>query len=346
MLVFAVSLLAVPVVPSSSHATALLQASNAGASLSGSTLPGSVPAAAVACAWRNSNMAGLIGGNLSTACNALVEAGWELTESYNLVQEGTGDTDNLDVHTKDGDCLLGMHGDDYSELGFVGYNCAVCNGSFADPITYNGVDGVMGMVADETETLLNAIRAKHGSLGNWTATVCTGKLYTAGHSSGGGIAALIAYLANLPEDPLAMKKHVDEVYTFGTATYFKTPLNNSLTADGCFKGMAYYARVPEGADPGYGTYGDPSGVTMFPGFGYGYLVPLPYMSLDMTSSTAFLGPVVSTPCGSKPAVYAEMGTNVTLLNRANAQKILAFGATIGTHEPMAAYNSLLGRDAL
>ena len=346
MLVFAVSPLAVPVVPSSSHATALLQASNAGASLSGSTLPGSVPAAAVACAWRNSNMAGLIWGNLSTACNALVEAGWELTESYNLVQEGTGDSDNLDVHTKDGDCLLGMHGDDYSELGFVGYNCAVCNGSFADPITYNGVDGVMGMVADETETLLNAIRAKHGSLANWTATVCTGKLFTAGFSSGGGIAALIAYLANLPEDPLAMHKNVDEVYTFETASYFTTSFKNSLTADGCFKGMAYYTRVPEGADPGYGSYGDPTEVAMFPGYGYGYLVPLPYMSLDMTSSTNFLGPVASTTCGSKPPVYTEMATNMTLFNRAAAQRCLFAGATIGLHEPMSIYYSFLGRDAL
>jgi hypothetical protein len=239
-----------------------------------------------------------------------------------------------------------MHGDDLSEAGIIGYNCAICNGSQYDPITYNGVDGIMGMLADETETLLNAIRAKHGSLGNWTATVCPGKLYTAGHSSGGAMAALIAYLANLPEDPLSMKKNVDEVYTFGTGTYFQTPLNNSLTADGCFKGMAYYTRVPEGADPGYGTYGDATEVGFWPGYGYGYLVPLPYMSLDMTSSTNFLGPVVSTTCGSKPAVYTEMGNNVTLYNRANAQRIMAFGATIGTHEPMAAYNSLLGRDAL
>ena len=344
MLVFAVSPLAVPV--PSGRATALLQAKK-GTSPAGLTLPGIVPAAAVTCAYRNSNFDLIHPGNKSVACDALVEAGWELEESYNIIHEGTQDTDNLDVHTKDGDCLLAMHGDDMSEAGFgLAYHCAICNGSYSDPITYNGVDGIMGIVADETETLLNAIRAKHGSLANWTATVCTGKLFTAGFSSGGGIAALIAYLANLPEDPLAMNKNVDEVYTFETASYFTTSFKNSLTADGCFKGMAYYTRVPEGADPGYGSYGDPTEVAMFPGYGYGYLVPLPYMSLDMTSSTNFLGPVASTTCGSKPPVYTEMATNMTLFNRAAAQRNLFMGATIGLHEPMSIYYSFLGRDAL
>jgi hypothetical protein len=281
---------------------------------------------------------------MSATCGALWKEGWKLSESYNIFQEGTGDTDNLDVHTKDGDCLMAMHGDDMSEAGFTGYHCATCNGSsFAEPLTYNGVDGVMGMLADEAETILSAIRTRHGSLAAWTATMCTGKFYVAGHSSGGGIAALIAYLANLPTDPLAINKHVDGVYTFSTGTYFKTPLANSLTADGCFPGMAYYTRVPEGADPGYGSYGDPTAVSHFSAYGYGYLVPLPYTSLDITGSAAYsssaIGPVTPTACGSKPWVYTEMGANTTLFDRAAAQKFIAFGASFGLHEPIAVYNS-------
>lgn len=342
MLSLVVSPFAVPV-PSSDSATTLLQASKA----STGTLPGIVPAAAVACAYRNSNLVtvlGLLAGNLSATCGAVWKEGWELTESYNIVQEGTGDTDNLDVHTKDGDCLMAMHGDDMSEAGFSGYNCTTCtNGSMFAPLTYNGVDGVMGQIADETETLLNAIRTRHGSLASWTAAMCPGKLYLAGHSSGGGIAALIGYLANLASDPLGMNKHVDEIYTYSTGTYFQTSLANPRSADGCFKGMAYYTRVPEGIDSGYGSYGDPTAVQLFSGYGYKYLVPLPYMSLDVigsaTSPDNVRGPVTSTPCGSQPWVYTSMSMNTTLLDRASAQKIIAFGASFGLHEPIAVYNS-------
>ena len=275
MLLFIGAALGLPA-PTSNKA---LQATSAA-----STLPPIIPIAATTCAYRNSNLLPLLADSsqITAACDIMTAAGWTLAESYNVLDPTTADTDNLDLHTSGGDCLLAFHGDDLSEAGLIAY---VYNGTgqFFSPVTYYGVPGVMGILSDETETLLRVVRARHGTLATWMSQ-CTGSLAVTGHSSGGAIGGLIAYLANLPTDPLGLGKTVDEVYSasreasihrplgclacshrvprpclltraarwidtarvfavYGTGTYTLSPLTNALTSDGCFGGAYYYMQV-------------------------------------------------------------------------------------------------------
>ena len=65
--------------------------------------------------------------------------------------------------------------------------------------------GLSKGVATELEVVLTSIREKYVTLAAWAAT-CPGRLHIAGHSMGGGMGAMLAYLANLKSDPLGMSK--------------------------------------------------------------------------------------------------------------------------------------------
>ena len=65
--------------------------------------------------------------------------------------------------------------------------------------------GLSKGIATELEVVLTSIREKYVTLAAWAAT-CPGRLHIAGHSMGGGMGAMLAYLANLKSDPLGMSK--------------------------------------------------------------------------------------------------------------------------------------------
>ena len=94
-----------------------------GPELSGPLDP-SVPAYATTCSYRKSNAAPLLAGDLDGACDTLASAGWKISESYNLVHSFPNhtDTDNVDVFTSGGKCLVSFHGADMYELTVKNYN--------------------------------------------------------------------------------------------------------------------------------------------------------------------------------------------------------------------------------
>ena len=68
--------------------------------------------------------------------------------------------------------------------------------------------------------------AKHGNLSNWAHNVCPGRLYMAGQSLGGAMAAIFAFWANHASDPLDMGKPVTALYLFGADPPGPTGLTN------------------------------------------------------------------------------------------------------------------------
>ena len=156
-----------------------------------------IAAATTACAYRNSNAAGLVTG-MSGWCAAPKKAGWGLSETYSVVHE-SGDTDNADLYRMGQHCLLSFHGADAD----------VFTAADNKLVEFYGVKkevGLWGGFTRELETILTVIRENYGTLAAWAAT-CTGKLFVTGHSMGGALASMFAYLANLKKDPLGIQRH-------------------------------------------------------------------------------------------------------------------------------------------
>lgn len=321
-----------PIAPTADKAASITPTAHK-AAFTFSSIDPALPAAAMACSYRNSNALFLLAGDIEGTCSVLTSAGWTLSESYNLYHETIDDTDNLDVQTNaDGDCLLAFPGADMYEF-FVGNY----NASRFLPTTYYGVDNVMVAMAEELEFLLDAIREKHGSLGSWASTVCPGKMYIAGHSMGGGMGHLLAHLANLYRDPLGIAKPISGLYLYSADGPGYVPLVNERSADGCYPGKAYYNRVPDGVDPGYSAYADANFISYAES--YTGLGVLDFSSLDMvgepTTSSNLLGPGELTACGRMPSVFASMLSNATLASHAANNLLLSFGSPFGLHEPIA-----------
>lgn len=298
--------------------------------------------AAQACTVRNSNVVAFLAGDPSVACDTLSSAGWNISKSYNVFNPVLGDTDNADLFRAGSDCILSFHGADYHEFFMGGY---VGNATAVAPVSsFYGVNvGFMTGLTEELEVILTEIRQQHGSLADFAGS-CPGSLSVSGHSMGGGMAAIFAYLANLPSDPLSMGKHVSQTFLFGANPPATTKLENAQSEDGCFEGASYYARTT--SVPGFSALGDPA-------IGFATLetgmvgMNIPSVSLEVTGiitdSTNLAGPGITTPCGEEPPVLIAMRSNMTLAYEAQAQMLVSgpycplpgHTGCIGLHEPAA-----------
>jgi hypothetical protein len=294
-------------------------------------------AEAFACTYRNSLLAPYFGGESyhnTTFCKPLEDAGWKIKETYKVYDPSTFDTDNADLFQNGDDCLLSLHGaDEGTEM------ASVVN----ETTTLFGVSGLSLSHAKELEAILNKILETHDSLAAWAAS-CPGALHVTGHSVGGGVAAMFAYLANKKGDPMGIEKVVSKVFTYGSNPAANFSLSNDQSTDGCFEGSNYYTRAPAGTLPGYGDFADAAIVNshalLSPSVASAGGMPLPtakvhpklsWTSLDVTGPTlksgevdvgltvdmtGFSGPGLVTPCGSDPPVLAQLATNVTVFSAA------------------------------
>merc|ERR1719231_1207919 len=265
-----------------------------------------IAAAATECTYRNT--AGANAASLQRWCSEPLAAGWGLSESYETTH-ANGDTDNADLYRVGPHCFLTFHGADgaYEMAGWVTQEPHLTTNEF-----YNvtGV-GLSKGIAAELEVILTSIREKYVTLSAWAAT-CPGRLHVAGHSMGGGMAAMFAYLANLNSDPLDMKKPVSRVFLFNPLSPAENSLTNDRSSDGCFTGVSYYTRALAGIVPGLGTIAD-----ITAGFVPNMVIPkIASSSIDMqgpsTDPSNILGPVLDTECGSVPPVFNAMRSNQTL----------------------------------
>ena len=200
-------------------------------------------------------------------------------------------------------------------------------------------------LTDELEVFLDHITTEYGSLTAFGAS-CPGNLYLAGHSMGGGIAAVLGYMANLKSDPLALGKPVAGLYLFAAMPPATSQLTNEQSADGCFAGSNYYTRSLEGVVPGYPALADATfldgsmAVAGYPDYG---MVPAKtgFTSFDLAGPAPnvsnLLGPGVLTPCGDLPEIMTTM-RNTTNWAKFNSYFMNALNpdpACIGYHEPFA-----------
>jgi hypothetical protein len=264
-----------------------------------------VAAAATACTYRNS-----LKPMDAAWCSEPKAAGWGLSESYETIH-ASGDTDNADLYRMGGNCMLTFHGADTESFGWI-----YSTGYETTEEFYNvtGVGLSKGLAA-ELEIILTSIREKYTTLAAWAAT-CPGRLHVAGHSMGGGMAAIFAFLANMNSDPLGMKKPVSRVFLFAPMAPATTTLYNERSSDGCFTGGSYYTRALAGVVPGFGTIGDCTSVIPF---APNMVIPkMKVSSIDMngpyTDASNVLGTGLKTDCGSVPPVYEAMQSNQTLMN--------------------------------
>lgn len=337
-------------------------------------------AAASACAYRKSNINGLLAVDVEPLCDVPPAAGWILTQEYtaphpagtcneaacrtgarkllrelhNKVQSSE-DTDNADLYRYGNDCLLAMHGADIVE--FEDRH----NGTgFHTPTSYYNISaGFHNGLTMELDNLLNVIKQKHGSLAAF-ASSCPGDLYVTGHSMGGSIAAIFAFLANHDDDPLQMGKTVKSIYLYAPAPVATQALTDGQSDDGCFDGMTYFMRTAPGYHPflGCGTIADIT-VEEFDSF---VNVRLPWTGLDVKGPTSdpanLLGPDQQYACGVVPQIYKDMAANATQYECAAKEYLTAMdyapeawdhryseylktlgGNTGGLHEPGAYGNS-------
>jgi len=81
------------------------------------------------------------------------------------------------------------------------------------------------------------------------------KLTSTGHSLGGALASVFAYVANLPSDPMGLKKTVDKLVTIGAVPPTEVPLTNGVNND-CFPGSRFInvaAEIEPDKWHGFGT---------------------------------------------------------------------------------------------
>jgi hypothetical protein len=277
-----------------------------------------IAAAATYCTYRNTASYRNTGASFQRWCSEPLAAGWGLSESYETTH-ANGDTDNADLYRVGPHCFLTFHGAD------MGYELEgwTSQESHARATTneFYGVTGVglsKGLAA-ELEVILTSIREKYVTLSAWAAT-CPGRLHVAGHSMGGAMAAMFAYLANLNSDPLDMKKPVSMVFLFVAMPPAEKSLTNDQSSDGCFTGVSYYTRALAGIVPGLGTIADYT-----PAWPPTMVIPkIASSSIDMQGPgwidpSNILGTVLDTECGSVPPVFNAMLSNQTLLYGADSQ---------------------------
>jgi hypothetical protein len=252
--------------------------------------------------------------DITAFCDEVAAAGWALVEEYNVLHPGTQDTDNAHLYRSGQDCLLAMHGMDVDEFFNKGYS------KYGPVDSYYGVSdvGLSEGLTEELEVILIAIRDRHGSLASWTAS-CPGAFTVTGHSMGGGMAAILGYLANLAGDPLNMNKRVSQLLLFAPMPPATTPLTDGQSEGGCFSGTHYYTFVPAGVAAGYGAFADLAELHGY--FKGGMVSPMvPWTPLQVVGPSNdpanLLGVGEGVACGGTPPVYPEMAKNMTLLAKA------------------------------
>lgn len=218
---------------------------------------------ASACIYREAVASGLVAivfevsTSLTQICDGILAAGWTLrdqykaTQAFNLSYGHLIDEDDAYLYTEasTGACLLAFRGSDL-EIEMNGLN---------DPADYATMYGTSELYMDyhgksmnvaavkELESVLAVISAKHGSLA--AAFSSCSELTVTGHSFGGVLASLFAWLANVQSDPAGIGKRVSAVYPItpgvasGRLTAQGTTLTNDQTTDGCFPGATYYTSI-------------------------------------------------------------------------------------------------------
>ena len=227
-----------------------------------------IDAAAAFCAYRNTKYA-LDGvwtikhkDTCSAACNFVNAAGWVLYEEHQLYDMISNDTNNADVWfngvtgTSEGNgpspredesdlehgpnCLIAFHGATPTE----GHN----RQAVADEAIYSEYLGTVGIAkrwTEEMETMQERMSTLHGNMSNYGKTM-PGHVYVTGHSEGGTLASIFAYLANHKDDPMGFGRPVTKLTVYGVPPSANFSMDDGQSKDGCFDGTAYYTRLPKG----------------------------------------------------------------------------------------------------
>lgn len=203
---------------------------------------------------------------------------------------------------------------------------------------WHGTPNVSNFIAPELNQALGRMNATRGGDESYwdlsaVFTPCK-ELHVAGHSMGGGLAQLFAFLANHKNDLLRMNKTVTKVYTFGAPPLTNGyALHNHQAEDGCFDGDQYFNEVSaqvaaknnvseiiDQAPVYFGWKGTTEAASksnpygMHPGYDIQHL-KMRYASLEVGDGTCYAdsskchGVTAFTKCGSTPAVFDKYVTH-------------------------------------
>jgi hypothetical protein len=231
-----------------------------------------VDAAAAFCAYRNTKYA-LDGvwsikhkDTCAAACNFVNAEGWVLYEEHQLYDQVSNDTNNADVWfngvtgTSEGmgtspredysdlvhgpNCLIAFHGAAPTE----GHNREAVNDE-ARYESYLGISGLAKRWTEELSILQERMSQLHGDMNGFGRSI-PGTLTVTGHGEGGTIASMFAFLANHNSDPMKFNHSVDRVTVYGVPPSANFSMYNDKSKEqgrpkGCFKGNAYYNRLPK-----------------------------------------------------------------------------------------------------
>lgn len=320
-----------------------------------------IAAMAATCVYRDSinNHLNLLA-SISETCTKLWRSGWKLEDTFEHADPVmTGDTDAADLYRSGDSCLLAFRGADIEFFTTLGGGASPeAKAEFCAPIdTFHAPVGFAKGLTLELQAILDQITAKHGSLATFASTMCKGELHVTGHSMGGGVATILAYLANLDSDPLAMRKPVSKVYLFSSMPVAATDQlinehGKAATGNGCFEGASYYTRWPTGlgAATGYDELGDVAMLTCFFAGNAGIKPPktIAWTSLDLTGPfdvpANSKGPTLQTACGELPPVYDKMKNDPSLYALSGSHGVRGVKPNdkgiISLHDPVAAVYTL------
>lgn len=175
-------------------------------------------------------------------------AGW--TRDHELSIEGK-DGMGFWTHAANQDCMLAFRGSDEPheqvlQSFLAGGSTLGVGGIRTNPGTQKEFDEYFAAIKEKVGG--SDVYAREG-LKQYTDK-CPGGIIAAGHSLGGGVAQLFAYLANKNGDPLGMKlpyaEGIKAVYGYGAVVvgyepgfFEKKQLANDKRSDGCFPGGMY-----------------------------------------------------------------------------------------------------------
>lgn len=168
-------------------------------------------------------------------------AGWRLEHFVQLRSAFSGETDNFALYTFSAErmCALAVAGTDHA---------MDMQDNFDGRVTYAcGFDGIHQGYWGEVSDLLNSCEFHQDFLPTLQSETCSGGVHIVGHSLGGGVASVLAACANNPARPYGFE--VECLWTFGAPGVSKTPLVNSLSSSGCFKGGRFWNQDSLSMDP-------------------------------------------------------------------------------------------------